>query len=58
MDTYQPLAAGGEGLRRFGDLRKMTFLDLLSMYIVNLVIICRFEASLEVFFQKVGILFK
>ena len=26
-----PLVAGGEGLRRFGDLRKMTTLDLLSM---------------------------
>ena len=47
MDTYQPLAAGGEGLRRFGDLRKMTPLDLLSMYTVKLVIFCRFEASLD-----------
>ena len=37
MDIYQPLAAGRRGLRRFGDLRKMTPWDLLSMYVVNVV---------------------
>ena len=55
MDTYQPLVAGRGGLRRFGDLRKMTPLDLLSMYIVNLVIFDQFEASLDVFFKKLAI---
>ena len=53
MDTYQPLVAGGEGLRRFGDLRKMTPLDLLSMYMVNLVDFHGFEASLD-FSKKSG----
>ena len=51
---YQPLVAGGEGLRRFGDLRKMTPLDVLNMYTVNLVICCRLEASLDVFFKKLA----
>ena len=53
QDIYQPLAAGCEGLRRFGDFRKMTPLDVLSMYIVNLVIFGQFEASLD-FFSKSG----
>ena len=51
MDIYQPLASGRRGLQRFGDLRKMTPLDLLSMYSVNLVKLCQFEASLF-FFKK------
>ena len=49
MDTYQPSAAGRRGLRRFGDLRKMTPMDVLSMYIVNLFICCHVEASLDFF---------
>ena len=52
VDIYQPLAAGRCGLRRFGDLRKMTPLDLLSRYIVNSVTYCQFEASLDLFFKK------
>ena len=53
MDIYQPLAVGRRGLRRFGDLRKMTPLFSLNMYTVNLVIFCHFEASLD-FFSKSG----
>ena len=53
MSTYQPWAAGGNCLRRFGDLRKMTPPDLLSMYIVNLVTFCRFEFP-PWFFSKSG----
>ena len=49
----QPCASGGRCLRRFGDLRKMTPPDLLSMYIVNLVIFCQFEPPLD-FFSKSG----
>ena len=51
----QPLVAGGEGLQCFGDLRKMTSWDLLSMYTVKLLMFYRFEASLDLF-QKVDIL--
>ena len=40
-------------LRRFGDLRKMTPPDFLSMYVINLVIFCQFEAPL-VKFSKSG----
>ena len=57
MSTYQPWAAGGNCLRRFGDLRKMTPPDFLSMYIVNLVICCQFETHWT-FFQKVSNLIK
>ena len=45
----QPCASGGRCLRRFGDLRKMTPPDLLSMYIVNLVRFCQFESPLDFF---------
>ena len=54
MDTHQPLAAGRRGLRRLGDLRKMMPLDLLSMYIVDLVIGCQFDASLDLFLKKLA----
>ena len=56
MDTYQPLAAGRRGLRRFGDLIKMTPLDVFSMYIVNLIIFVQFEACVVSFLA--GNLFK
>ena len=49
----QPCVSGGRCLRRLGDLRKMTPPDFLSMYIVNLVIFCQFEALL-VFLSKSG----
>ena len=49
----QPCASGGRCLRRFGDLRKMTPPDFLSMYIVNLVIFCQFEPPLD-YFSKSG----
>ena len=52
VDIYQPLAAGRHALQRFGDLRKMTPLDLLSTYIVILVICSHFLASLD--FSKSG----
>ena len=57
MDTYQPLAAGRGGLRRVGDLRKLTPLDVFNMYSVNFVDVHGFEASLDIF-SKVGNLFK
>ena len=53
MDTYQPLeAVSALPAAGFGDLNKMTPLDLLSMYIVNLVIFCQLLASLDVFVKK------
>ena len=58
MDIYQPLPAGRRGLRRFGDLGKMTPLDFFKMYMVNLVDFHGFEASLIFVLQQVGNLFK
>ena len=61
MDIHEhiPALSGWSSLPAagFGDFKKMTPLDLLSIYIVNLVDFDGFEAPL-VTFSKVGLLVK